>query len=362
MKRNSVRKSPTPSAPHLSASSASEAEPRFAATSMRRPSPVRASTCLYASSAARSSAIACDIFSNLATVSLSGSVMAEPSVPSTATVSACRAPERASPTPTTAGMPMERAMIETCEVLEPSAVTNASAMPFGMRAVSEGARLLARTTEGVCRASNPDADRPISSAEIWRVTSLTSSARAERYSSSMAANSAAYSSGGEHGCLGALQVLHAFFDGGVQLGVFGHLRVKVEDAGLVLVPRLAQSVGGLGNPSDHDLDSVSKPSKLGLHLAFVDAGSLRFWPARPGDEGGANGHAFGGPYARQFHRRRPRLVFIGGDHLCQGFHGLFSVLAIGTNGHLFALPGKPGNLDDALGVYLPIPLHENDLG
>src|SRR5215211_1029199 len=43
MKRNSVRKSPTPSAPHSSASSASDAEPRFAATSMRRPSLVLAS-------------------------------------------------------------------------------------------------------------------------------------------------------------------------------------------------------------------------------------------------------------------------------------------------------------------------------
>src|SRR5215203_1720364 len=41
--RNSVRKSPTPSAPHWSAPSASEAEPRFAATSMRRPSLVLAS-------------------------------------------------------------------------------------------------------------------------------------------------------------------------------------------------------------------------------------------------------------------------------------------------------------------------------
>ena len=158
---------------------------------------------------------------------------------------------------------MERAMIETCEVLDPSAVTNASAMPFWMRAVSEGARLLASTMEGLCRASNPEAARPISSAEIWRVTSRTSSARAERYSSSMAANSAAYSSpAASTAASGLCRFFDAFLDGGGQLGVFGHLRVEVEDAGLVLVPRLAQSVGGLGNPSDHHPDRVSEPSEV----------------------------------------------------------------------------------------------------
>ena len=85
-------------------------------------------------------------------------------------------------------------MIETCEVLDPSAVTNASAIPSLMRAVSDGARLLASTTEGSSRASKPEAAWPISWAEIWPVTSRTSSALAARYSSSIAANSAAYSS------------------------------------------------------------------------------------------------------------------------------------------------------------------------
>src|SRR4028118_2029864 len=51
MNRNSVRKSPTPSAPHLIAPSASSAEPMLAATSMRLPSFVRASARLYSSNA-----------------------------------------------------------------------------------------------------------------------------------------------------------------------------------------------------------------------------------------------------------------------------------------------------------------------
>src|SRR5918993_4801539 len=76
MNRNSVRKSPTPSAPHSSASSASDAEPRFAATSMRRPALVLASMCRYSSKVARSSAMAPDILSNSATVSGSGSEIA----------------------------------------------------------------------------------------------------------------------------------------------------------------------------------------------------------------------------------------------------------------------------------------------
>jgi hypothetical protein len=114
MNRNSVRKSPTPSAPQERASSASDAEPRLAETSMRRPSLVRASTCLYSSRAALSAAITPCFVSNSATVSGSGSGITTPSPPSTATVLASSAlSSAATPTPTTAGMPMERAIIET---------------------------------------------------------------------------------------------------------------------------------------------------------------------------------------------------------------------------------------------------------
>ena len=157
MNRNSVRKSPTPSAPHSSAPSASEAEPRFAATSMRRPSVVLASTCLYSSRAARSSASVLrhplELGDRLPIRVRDGRAFGAVDRDRLGV----QGLSRARPTPTTAGMPMERAMIETCEVLDPSAVTNASAMPFWMRAVSEGARLCASTTEGLCRASKPEA-------------------------------------------------------------------------------------------------------------------------------------------------------------------------------------------------------------
>jgi hypothetical protein len=73
-------------------------------------------------------------------------------------------------------------------------MTNPKAIPFGMRAVSEGARFRARTTEGSVRVSRPDFLPPMSSAAIWDATSRTSSARAARYSSSIAANILANSS------------------------------------------------------------------------------------------------------------------------------------------------------------------------
>src|SRR5215208_6457119 len=47
--------------------------------------------------------------------------------------------------------------------------------------------------------------------------------------------------------------------------------------------------------------------------------------------------------------------------LGQGLHGLFGVLALSTDGNLLALSGQPGYLQYALGVYFPIPLHDNDL-
>jgi hypothetical protein len=85
-------------------------------------------------------------------------------------------------------------MMETCEVREPSEITNPRAIPLGMRAVSEGARLRARITEGSARVSRPIFLPPINSVAIWVATSRTSSARAAMYSSSIVANIPAKSS------------------------------------------------------------------------------------------------------------------------------------------------------------------------
>src|SRR5215210_2637992 len=361
MNRNSVRKRPTPSAPHPRASRASDADPRFAATSIRLPSLVRASMCLYSSRAACSSASASDILSNVATVSSSGSVIAVPSLPSMATLFASRASSRPSPTPTTAGIPMERAMIETCEVLDPSAVTNPRASPALMRAVSEGARLRASTTEGVCIAAKPEALRPVSSAEIWPVTSRTSSALAARYSS-IAANSAAYSSPTART---AASGLWRFLT-----------RSSTEEASS---GSSAISTWNSKMPASSSCPELRSPSPVcemlaaTVPVAFLNLSSSAFTSpsvirSRSGSglpvastNAGPTATPSEAPTPVSFKSARPGLVFVSRDELCQGFHGLFGVLAFGADGDLVALSGESRYLQDALGVYLPVTLDDNDL-
>src|ERR671910_1599231 len=54
-------------------------------------------------------------------------------------------------------------------------------------------------------------------------------------------------------------------------------------------------------------------------------------------------------------------MFVRCYELGQGLHGLFGVLALRANGDLIALSGKPGYLQNALGVDFPIALHDHDL-
>src|SRR5215213_221669 len=54
-------------------------------------------------------------------------------------------------------------------------------------------------------------------------------------------------------------------------------------------------------------------------------------------------------------------MFVRRYELGQGLHGLFGVLALRADGNLLALSGKPGYLQDALGVDFPLTLHDNDL-
>src|SRR5829696_6127726 len=249
MNRNSVRKSPTPSAPHERAYSASSAEPRFAETSMRRPSRVRASTCLYASRVPRSSAIASLLRPNSATASGSGSSTAYPSPPSTATVLDSNAASKAGPTPTTAGIPIERAMIETWEVLDPSAVTNPNAVPLGIRAVSEGARLRARMTEGTSRASSLAVLRPMSSATSWLAARHVAHVVGLSYHVllvHLGEQRGVFLTDSQHGCLWAHKVPHALLDLRRELGVSGQLDVGIEDSRFLFSGRLTEPVTSLG--------------------------------------------------------------------------------------------------------------------
>src|ERR671910_3873245 len=54
-------------------------------------------------------------------------------------------------------------------------------------------------------------------------------------------------------------------------------------------------------------------------------------------------------------------MFVRFYELGQGLHCLFGVLALRANGDLIALSGKPGYLQNALGVDFPIALHDHDL-
>src|SRR5215207_8181979 len=54
-------------------------------------------------------------------------------------------------------------------------------------------------------------------------------------------------------------------------------------------------------------------------------------------------------------------MFVRCYELGQGLQGLFGVLALRANGDLIALSGKPGYLQNALGVDFPIALHDHDL-
>src|SRR5215212_5802054 len=361
MNRNSVRKSPTPSAPHPRASLASDAEPRFAATSMRSPSLVRASTYLYSSRDARCSASAADILSNVATVSSSGSVMAMPSLPSMATLFASRASSRASPTPTTAGIPIERAMIETCEVLDPSAVTNPRANPARRRAVSEGARLRASTTEGVCIAAKPELLRPMSSAEIWPVTSRTSSALAAMYSS-ISANCAAYSS--PTASTAASGLWRFLTRSSTEQASSGSSAISTWKSKMPA----SSSCPELRRPSPVCARLAATASVAFLNLASSASTSPSVMRSRSGSgllvagtNEGPTATPSEAPMPVSFKGVCPSLVFVCRDELCQGFYRLIGVLAFGADGDLLALSGESRYLQDALGVYFPITFQDDDL-
>src|SRR5918993_828288 len=204
---------------------------------------------------------------------------------------------RAGPTPTTAGMPMERAMMEACEVLDPHR----------------------RVLGGV------------------------------------------FLTDGEHRRLGTLQVSHTLLDRRGKLGVPGHLHVEIEDAGLLFAPRSAQFVSGLREAGGDSLDGLFEPLQLGLYLILRYSVPLGLGLACSWHERRPYGHSFRCSNAGQLHSHGPGLVFAGHYQLGQRLHSQFGVLALRADGDLIAFSGEPGNLQDALGVHFPVPLHDNDL-
>ena len=109
--RNSVRYSPTASAPYARAAAASAGPPMLAATSTRLPFPRITSRSLYWSRTSRSCRIARSHASSCTRSSGVGSRITVPLSPSTPRRACSSMPAAAAPSPTTAGMPRACARI-----------------------------------------------------------------------------------------------------------------------------------------------------------------------------------------------------------------------------------------------------------
>ena len=173
--RNSVRNSPTPSAPSATASAAPSGLPRLASSGTGVPSASAPSVIGAAAADERASAR----FWAWASSSAVGAVVTTPFAASTITVSPSARPA-ASAAPTTATMAFSRARIAVCEVGPPSVVTSASTLERSRRAVSAGARSFATSTNGCPGSGTPGAATPRSRAMTRWATSSRSAARSPR--------------------------------------------------------------------------------------------------------------------------------------------------------------------------------------
>ena len=142
---NSVRNSPTPSAPASSTSGMSCGSSMLAKSSIGVPSTVAAGVdfrrlrrFLSALSSAWRSRYS-------ASTSGSGLTISRPWVPSTISISPSAIVSRAWCRPTIAGMPSERATIAVCEVTPPTSVTKPPKWCFLKRIMSAGERSCATT-------------------------------------------------------------------------------------------------------------------------------------------------------------------------------------------------------------------------
>ena len=182
--RNSVRNSPTPSAPTRRARSASSGPPRFATRRIGWPSAVAPGRPRSTAARLVSPASAATRRSIAASSSAVGSISSSPVNPSSATVRAPSAASREtarSARPTTAGMPSDRARIAAWAVGEPPTSPIPRSSPFGISAAIDGGRSSASTIDGTTGRSSTS---PVSARPIRAATSRTSPARAASSSSS----------------------------------------------------------------------------------------------------------------------------------------------------------------------------------
>jgi len=206
MNKNSLRNSPTPTAPTLTAPSVSSGISMLASSSMRWPSSVSAGVCLSRFRRSRSNSPWRCLKPYSARMMGDGSTINTPASPSMMTQSSCLISWLALRAPTTAGMSMLRATIAVCEVLPPTSVAKPANRLCLNCSMSAGEMSCATSTSGTSMVSSSNrsceclrllpARTATSTGEatpfMWRrmrsTTCARSALRSRRYSSSISSN------------------------------------------------------------------------------------------------------------------------------------------------------------------------------
>ncbi len=206
MNRNSLRNSPTPTAPASTAPGASSGSSMLASSSTFWPSSVTAGVCFSRARRPRSSSACRCLKPYSARMMGDGSTIITPSSPSMITQSSWRTSWLALRAPTTAGMSMLRATMAVCEVRPPTSVTKPantlclnSSMSAGDRSCAtstSGTSMLSSASSRSCWRCAPRRDLAGATGEatpfMWRSTRSTtcsrSALRSRRYSSSISSN------------------------------------------------------------------------------------------------------------------------------------------------------------------------------
>ena len=188
MNRNSERNRPTPSPPSSMTRTASPGVPMLPSMMMRRPSLVSPGRSRNAASIARRSSSFAFFSANFTSVSSSGCAISSPAAPSISSSMPSSIGSSFSPAPTTAGMPIERAMMAEWLVRPPIFVIKPTTGLPPIFAVSDGVRSFATTMHGSVIVSSGFSAIPLRFLSTRIEISPMSAARACIYSSSIARN------------------------------------------------------------------------------------------------------------------------------------------------------------------------------
>ena len=153
MNKNSLLKSPTPTAPANTAASASSGISMLASSSIFWPSKVTAGVCLSLERRSRSKSPCLCLKPYSAKIMGEGSTMTTPMSPSMMIQSSWRMSWLALLAPTTAGMSKLRATMAVCDVLPPTSVTNPVNTLCLNCSMSAGDKSCATNTKGTSMVS-----------------------------------------------------------------------------------------------------------------------------------------------------------------------------------------------------------------